>query len=80
MAYECRMGDPLSRVQPQALRLATGDFQHREGGFVAADDRERMRGRLLDDLLDPASSGWEASIVASWKNLSSAAASDSIPV
>ena len=35
---------------------------------------------LSDDLLDPGSSDWEASIVASWKNLSSAAASDSIPV
>src|SRR6187551_2788628 len=48
------MEHALSRMKSKAFGLATADFQNREGRFPAADDGERMRGGLLDDLLDTA--------------------------
>ena len=48
------MEHALSRMQAEAFGFAAGDFQHRQGRFLAADDGERMRRGLLDDLLDAA--------------------------
>src|SRR5882672_6573381 len=54
MAYECRMHDALTGTDTQTPGLTTCDLQHRERGFVAANDVERMRRCVLDDLLNAA--------------------------
>ena len=51
---EGRMSTRWPGCKPEALGFATGDFQHRQRRFLAADDVERMRRGLFDDLLDAA--------------------------